>query len=255
MFKSNNALSLIIVSFFLVFLDFFRILGFVRTPLDGLIIPFKKNIYELSIFFQNLGSALIQYPHYQTIISREKKLSTEKVEYEWQLKLLRQENEKLRFQLGSSYPPSYQFIPTRVIALSKNLEIDIGEKAGVKVGMAVVDGQSFIGKVINVATLRSQVRLPNDAESETSVRTQRGVTGKVVGRAEGSLFLEKVLQKDQLFLDDLVVTSGEDNLPPNLLIGKIVHITTDDTDTYKQAKIEPIINYANESIVFVIKSE
>lgn len=252
MTRSNNSFALIVASILLIFLDYFQMLRFIRNPLDRVVIPVKRNIYLGVLILRNFSDTLIQYPRYQEIISLEKKLRQEKEEYEWQLKVLGEENEKLRFQLGAPYPATYQFIPAQVISVVKTMEINAGVADGVKTGMAVVDGRSYIGKVVEVKNQRSQVMMLSDIENATGAKTQRGVMGKVVGHVDGSIILDKVLQKDPLFLDDLVVTSGEDNIPANLVIGKIVYITSEDADPYKQAKIEPAVDAKKESLVLVI---
>jgi cell shape-determining protein MreC len=132
------------------------------------------------------------------------------------------------------------------------MEISVGSKDKTEKGMIVVDGDVFIGKVVSVSNRRSLIMLPTDEELTIPVKTSRGAKGIVTGLAGQDIILDKVLQKDPLFLDDLVATSGEEDIPPNLLIGKISYIMTSDVAVYKQAKVTPLVDYQKEQTVFVI---
>lgn len=250
----KHTLLLIIASILILFLDYFQLLKSLKHPLEQVILPFKKDIYDTKVAFSNFSGILWQYPKYIAIADSQQKLIKENNDLSSQIKLLRDENEALRKQLDAPLPASFQYIPAEILGVSRYMEIYVGENAGVKVGMPVVDGINLIGKIVSVSRFRSRVMLLNDPEMNIPAKTSRGVIGRSTGRSSQTIILEKVLQKDALFLNDQVVTTGEENLPPNLIIGKIVHITANDTEPYKQAKIEPVINLQNLKTVFVISS-
>lgn len=250
----KNIPLLILVSFMLITLDFFHLLNFIKNPLESLIIPVKQEVYDAKVTLSNFTAILWQYPKFNSMAENQQRLIKENNDLSLQLQLLKDENAAIRKQLDAPLPASFQYIPGEVLGISRNMEISVGENAGVKPGMTVVDGANLIGKIISTARFRSSVMLLNDQDMSIPAKTSRGVVGRVVGQSSQTVILDKVLQKDSLFLNDQVVTTGEENLPPNLILGKIVHITANDTDPYKQAKIEPVINLQNLKTVFVLTS-
>lgn len=255
MVKTDKNISLLIfVSLLLLILDFFHLLNFVKSPLESVIIPVKQQVYDAQAALSNFTAILWQYPKFNTMAENRQRLIKENNDLTFQLQLLQEENTALRKQLDAPLPASFQYIPAQILGISRYMEISVGENAGVKPGMTVVDGANLIGKIVSTARLRSRVMLLNDPDISIPAKTSRGVIGRVIGQSSQAIILDKVLQKDSLFLNDQVVTTGEENLPPNLILGKIVHITANDTDPYKQAKIEPVINLQSLKTVFVISS-
>ena len=167
-------------------------------------------------------------------------------------RVLTDENVTFRKQLEIPLPSSYKLIPAQILGTSRFLEVDAGEKEGIKPGMPAVLGNVYLGKVAAVTESRSSIMFLYDREMQIQVKTSRGTFGETSGQGEKSIALEKVLQKDPLFIDDQIVTTGLDGLPANLLIGKIVYINSDDSTPYKQAKIESFINLDSEKMIFII---
>lgn len=255
MVKTDKYTSLLIfLSILLLFFDFFRLLNVVKNPLERVIIPVKQETYNAKTALSNFTAILRQYSKFNSLAQNEQRLIKENNDLSLQIQLLQEENTSFRKQLDAPLPADFRYIPAFVSGISRYMEISVGENAGVKPGMTVVDGVNLIGKILSVTRLRSSVILLNDPDMNLPAKTSRGVRGRVVGQSSQTIIFERVLQKDLLFLSDQVVTTGEENLPPNLILGKIVHITANDTDPYKQAKIEPVISLQNLKTVFVISS-
>ena len=117
--------------------------------------------------------------------------------------------------------------------------------------MAVLDGSFLVGRIRDVSAYRSQVVLLTDEDIKVPAITDRGTRGRVSGSFNKSIVFNEVLQKDPLFLDDLVSTSGEEGFPPDLIIGKISHIDSDDAAVYKQAAVVSLAETAVRKKVFV----
>lgn len=243
------------ISVLLFALDFLGMLRFLKNPLEYAAKELQKSVYSANIMVQNAGSFVSQYPRLKSMFEGYDHLRKSNEELQLKIAVLTQENTKLRSQMDARLPSQYQLNPATVVGVSQYMTLDAGEKSGVVPGMTVVDGNSLVGKVAKVTKLRSIVLLPTDGQLTIPVKTSRGTKGIVIGQFGKSIQLDKVLQKEALFLDDQVVTSGDDGFPPNLLIGKIVHINADDASPYKQAKVEPIIDYQKEQTVFVITSQ
>jgi len=171
-----------------------------------------------------------------------------------QLKItsLEEENASLRRQLGAPLPSNYQFITSDIIAVSRHMEIDSGRRQGIKPGMSIVDGLTLIGRVSQVTENRSLITLLTDRELSVPAISNRGTRGKVEGQLGELVVLKEVLQKDQLFLDDIILTSGEGGFPPKLIIGKITRIKSDDAAVYKEASVELFADITLLKKIFVI---
>lgn len=254
MLKQNRIFFLIILSLVLITADYLGNLNFIKSPIDGILIPVKQNIFAFRQVFYNLGMAASSYSQISNI-TREKTDLTRKNE-ELQLKLgkLAEENLKLRALLDAPFPASYKFMPARVIAKSRYMEIDAGEESGIRKGQIVIYGESLVGKIVQVFPKRSNILLISDPDFKIKAVTSRNVRGEVIGQNQGVISLAKVLQKDPLFLSDLVETSGEEFVPAGLLIGKIIYINQQDTASYKNAAIQSPIDFDNIKMVFVVTS-
>lgn len=248
------AFIFILSSLFIMFADYFGLLQIVKGPIGISIVPVRERIYQTRIFLRDLSYVITSYHMLSSVLSDNKKLQLENTQLQLKVQSLGDENSQMRVQLGAPLPSSFQFIPARVLSVTRYMEIGIGQNDGVKVGMPVVAENVFIGKIISVDAYRSRVILVNDAELAVQAITSRGTAGSVSGQYGGGVLMDKILQKDQLFLDDEVSTSGTDDIPPALLIGKIIHINSDDAAAYKKAKVEPAIDIKTIKTVFVISA-
>jgi len=252
--KDRIALWLILISVLLMLLDYTKILSPLRFGVESFfILPFKTAIFKLSDKMMIFPRLVMQYPEISQMSGQVLDLKTTNNELEFENGLLKIENTELRKQLGSSLPSSYQFIPAQVLGYySDILEVRSGEREGVKVGMPVIHGLSLVGKVTQVSEYRASVAVSSNSQISVAGATSRGAKGVVVGQSGGNIVFDKVLQKDPLFLDDQIFTTGEGGYPPNLLIGKIAHISSSDEAVYKKAKVEPYLNVQREKTVFII---
>ena len=110
------------------------------------------------------------------------------------------------------------------------LEIDRGSSKGIKVGMPVVTGAGLIGRVVDVQTNRSVVKLVSDPDIVVGVRlATSGETGLLHGQGDGRpLVLDAGIDpKVTVPQDDMVFTSGEDRatFPGAIPVG---HVTQAD---------------------------
>lgn len=254
MVKFEKIHLFITASAFILVFDYFSLLNFLKRPLDLVIIPVKKEISVSANMLRNIGNTIWIYPQIAKVYQERNDFAKNKEDLEFKLRLLTAENAKLRTQLEAPFPSSFKFVPAYVISFSRFVEIDQGSDQMISAGQPVVDGGVLLGKVVDVTPKRSKVLPVSDPDFSISGITSRGTRALVTGQAGQAVILSKVLQKDPLFLDDQVTTAGDDKTPPNLLIGKIAFINTDETATYKQAKISPAVNIDSEKIVFVITS-
>jgi len=254
MISSAKLQVFLILSFVIIIADYFQMLGFVHGASDRVIIPIKQGIRNTAVSMELFRTVYARFPEISNTIEENKILRQSFEELQLESGRLREENIKLRKQLESPLPPSFHFAVASILAVSRYLEIGVGSAEGVKEKMPVVDGNTLIGTIAFVSRHRSSVMLLNDLDAKVAAKTARGVRGTVGGQTGSSIVLSNVLQKDPLILDDQVFTSGEDDLPPDLLIGKIARVSSDDVSVYKQAILTTPIAFDNLHTVFVITS-
>ena len=107
-----------------------------------------------------------------------------------------------------------------------SVELDKGSKAGVKVGMPVVNGSGLVGRVQQVTSSHSIVQLITDPEFRVGVKVlEGGVLGTARGRGPGSpLVMDTGLDADDpLEPGGSVATSGANNsrYPASIPVGTV----------------------------------
>ena len=248
----KNPIPLFGASLLFILLDIVGILDPVKDFADGVLIPVKQTLYRAGISFSYAASILYQYDRIKITQQDLQKLTIENTSLTEENTRLKEENLKLRTQLDAPLPASYQFLPAKVLGLSRFMDIAVGSRDNITVGLPVVVGEVFIGRINEVTERRSSVMLTTDIQLELPAKTNRGTHGILSGQfGEGSV-LGRVLQKDPLFLRDTVYTDGSDKVPADLIVGTITHINADDAAIYKQAKVSLSLDYRLLKTVFVI---
>ncbi len=64
--------------------------------------------------------------------------------------------------------------------------------------------------------------------------------------------LERVAKNEEINVDDLVLTSGEGGIVPNLIVGRIGKIKKAQSDLFQTAVVFPVVDYRDLTTVFVI---
>ena len=245
--------NLLFLSFLLLTLDYFNFAEPIRISLEPVIVNLKKTIYQGFYQLKYLPNILLNYNKIVSDLNENQELKNENRKLKVEVQNVSDENENLRRQLGAPLPPSFRFIPADVIAVSRHMEINIGRANGVKTGMSVVDGLTLIGRISQVSARRSQIQLLSDTNLQIPAITNRGSRGTIVGQLSEFIVFKSVLQKDPLFLEDILTTTGENGFPPKLLIGTVFHIDNDDAQVYKQAQVKAFSNPFLLKKVFVVE--
>lgn len=143
----------------------------------------------------------------------------------------RLENDRLRALLELKQSLPIPTVAATVLANSfrgatKTCLIDRGERAGLKPDMPVVNPQGVVGRVIAVGPGISKVQLLTDASGGASVIVQRTrVQGVVVGRGDPLLELRYVSTIEDVQTEDLLLTSGMDQVyPRGLPVGVVAEV-------------------------------
>jgi rod shape-determining protein MreC len=130
--------------------------------------------------------------------------------------------------------------------------INRGSNDGFLRGMPVVTDQGLIGRIDAVIADAARVQLITDPASSVNVRLQNAKTeGSLVGSVTGDMTLELIPQDIDVQRGDLVLTSGlGGGYPPDLIIGQVINVRS--LDLFKQATVQPVVDFNGVEIVLVI---
>ena len=142
-----------------------------------------------------------------------------------------------------------------------NLTIDKGKNNGIEEGMIVINSTGLIGKIVNVSTFSSDVKLitTNDTNNKISVTVASGnkkLTGliNVYNYEEGFLKVEGISNTETVNIGDFVYTSGLGGVfPSGILIGRVDSIVTDVYDLAKIINVKPSASFDDINYVTILK--
>ncbi|MBP8997397.1 MAG: rod shape-determining protein MreC [Anaerolineaceae bacterium] len=155
--------------------------------------------------------------------------------------------------------PSNTYIAASVIGKDpspflKYIIIDHGSDDGIYRGMPVVTEQGLVGNVDAVTASAARVQLITDQGSVVNVKLKESkIEAQVQGSVTGDISLRMVSPGVVITEGDLVLTSGlGGTYPPELLIGQIESINTNENDLFQTASVQPSVDFNNLQAVLVI---
>lgn len=141
--------------------------------------------------------------------------------------------------------------------------IDKGSSDGFAVDMPVVASAGLVGHIVRVTPTSSFVQLILDPESSVGgLFDVSGETGIVRGQGANDLRVELVSPDVVVSPDENVVTAGfrfddgtrQSLYPPNVLIGSVSRVFTDDSGLSKFVTIRPAVDFTSLTAVLVVTS-
>ena len=180
---------------------------------------------------------------------------------------IREENIRLREQLGFAQTLHYRHIPARLVGrdpdnLYSAFVINKGRRAGVEKDMAVIawqgGSQALAGKVIEARPFESLVMPLYDSSLLVASRLAYSRYEGIVegqGSPDASLRMRFISRRarDEISQGDLVITSGMGGIyPPDITIGRVISVAYREYEISMEAEIEPLIDFSRLEYVFVI---
>jgi rod shape-determining protein MreC len=155
-----------------------------------------------------------------------------------------------------------QVIANGVSNFEWTITIDKGSSDGIADEMPVVAAAGLVGHVVRVTPGSSVVELIIDPESFVAGRLDgSGETGLLEGEGDGDLRMSQVEADIQVLPDERVVTAGyrfggvaESLYPPNVLIGTVSRVLSDDSALEKFVTVRPAVDFSTLSVVLVVLS-
>ena len=155
--------------------------------------------------------------------------------------------------------PEYEYVGASVIGRDPSpflqyVIINRGSDDGLRRGMPVVTQQGLVGRVARVTAAAANVQLITDPAMKINVRLHPSRERAVLtGSITGDLTLDFIPQSAVVNPGDLVLTSGfGGNYPPNILIGQVTGVRSQDFDLFQSGSVQPVVDFEQLEIVLVI---
>jgi rod shape-determining protein MreC len=132
--------------------------------------------------------------------------------------------------------------------------INRGSNDGILRGMPVVTDQGLVGRIDAVIADAARVQLITDPASSVNVRLENAeVEAAMSGSVTGDVTLDLIPQDINIEIGDLVLTSGlGGGYPPDLIVGQIVTIRSQEFDLFQKATVQPVTDFNRLQIVLII---
>jgi rod shape-determining protein MreC len=139
-------------------------------------------------------------------------------------------------------------------AASQTIQLDRGERDGIKRNMGVITPDGVVGKVIESYANASQVLLLTDKESGVgAMLADSRIQSPVGGQGEPLLVMKYVPNDDSVNLGERVITSAMDRIfPRDLPVGFVIEIKSG--NPFKQIRVKPAANLERLEEVIVLLS-
>lgn len=241
-------LYLLIIFLLLLLVGVLQVVRPVKSFMEKiLVIPAKEQVFQIKrIFKKDLGSC---------ILTNEKQVAELKV----QIASLLEENKEQKRLLSAPLPKNWQFLSAKVINVqSEAITINLGKTDGITEGMAVLSGDTYIGKVSKVSEKISEVRLLSFFDEKAVVKIiseeTREITGKglVIGGGEGKIKVEQILSPEIVKRGNLVIITVESG---DLLVGQVEDVSENKNESFKTATVKRLYNPEDLKTVFVLKGK
>ena len=221
---------LIIISILFLFLETIE-----TKPLNTIRAIIKDVVYRsavvvsypskiLSGSYDLISSHIKLYSNYNELIKENNELKNNISKSDF----LELENSQLRQLIDEQVSSSSNLVSARVILDEQSpylnsFVINIGSNKNVKNGMAVLDGNNFIGRIVDVNFFSSRVLLISDLNSKIPVLSEPSATHAILsGRGEASPTLEYLPENHSIKDTDKIFTSGKEGIfSPGIPIGEV----------------------------------
>ncbi|MBI3486001.1 rod shape-determining protein MreC [Candidatus Daviesbacteria bacterium] len=251
-------LTLVILSIFILFFDYFKLLNLPKSLLQSLTVPIQYGFYKTGLSVSHQFEFIFIA---RTAAQKNKAL-------EDQIAEVLSENARLRKDLAEAQgalaqqtslnPETFNLVAARPIGLveSRYLLIDKGLNDNLKLNQPVVFKDNFIGRIKEVSSKQSKIILESDPDSVIAafVSSKDGrAKGVLKGQFGSEMLLDKILHREPVAVSDLVYSDGtEGNIPRGLILGNISQVLERENEIFKQAKVKTIFDVSDLDIVFVI---
>lgn len=162
----------------------------------------------------------------------------------------KEENERLRAQLGFEPPRGYRLIPLEAITVEYNgppvaIQVNRGRAQGLSVGLPVINQLGLIGRIEEISARFARVQLLTDPGCRVAGRVAESrEQGIVRYEPERGLILDYLPIDGQLKQGDLVISSGLGGVfPEGLPVAVVEAVRRDETEMFARVSLRATVNF------------
>ncbi|MDW6002015.1 rod shape-determining protein MreC [Vibrio mangrovi] len=223
----------------------------VRYLLNSLVAPIQYAADLPRILFDGLYERMQSH---QTLLESNQRLKQEVLDLKSDLILLNQykeENQRLRKLLGSSFVRDERKMVTEVMAVDTSpythqVVIDKGRTDGVYEGQPVINEKGIVGQVTFVASHNSRVLLLIDANSAIPVQDLRNDI-RVIASGNGQseyIQLEHIPSSTDIEVGDLLASSGLGGIyPEGYPVARVSRVDKDTRREFAVIEAVPVVDF------------
>ena len=212
---------------------------------------------------ENFGSLVKNIKNFYHLASENDKLKQRlgtDLNLKAKIENLENENEFLRRSVRISQRLDYSVVDADIFNLNLsptgyNVLLNKGIRDDISEGDIVITPEGIlIGKIKIVEQGFSKVLFVSDPEFKITVKILGLETSGIArGALNSGMYLDFIIQEDEIKEQDILVSSGSDLFPPALIIGSVDHIENNPTQTFKKVRIRPAVKEVKLGKVLVIK--
>ncbi len=161
-----------------------------------------------------------------------------------------------RISLKFDYPVVYAGIFNLNLApAGYNVLLNKGAQDGISEGDVAVTAEGIlVGKIQKVMQNFSRVLFVSDSEFKITAKVMSsGTSGIARGALNEGMYLDFVVQEDEIKEGDILISTGNDQFPPALVIGSVDNVEANAAQMFKKIRIRPAIKDIQLGRVLVIK--
>lgn len=247
MINKKLVLILLLSTIVLFLVDTMYPLSTVRAAMEQLMRPLQEGIYHQAIRTVRYTDALFRVDE---LYEENRRLRVDLAGYhalQVENERVRSENELLRSRIGMPTKTTRDVVVTTVLGvessgLRNSIIVDVGEQMDVEVNMIAIDGDSLIGRVIDITPQRSVIAPITDIESKVPVYIQKESGGMLTGLVEGNfnvgVKVTQVVSDLSLEPGDTIFTSGLGEIyPADIFVGVVKTVTSGRNEIFQEAEV------------------
>lgn len=218
---------------------------------------------DLFVRMENLGGFVGKIKNFNNLASENDKLKQGlKILDSLEAKIddLENENDFLRragrISSRLDYPIVYAGIFNFNLApAGYNALLNKGVQDGISEGDVVVTTEGvLVGKIEKVMQNFSRVLFVSDLEFKITAKVVGSDTSGIArGALNEGMYLDFIVQEDEIKEEDTLISTGSDLFPPALIIGSINHVEINATKMFKKVRIHPAVEDVQLGRVLVLK--
>ena len=137
----------------------------------------------------------------------------------------------------------------------RTVTVNKGTNNGIRADMAVLAPAGMVGRVVAPSLRAAKVQLLIDRNAAAGAIVERTrAQGIVVGAGDERLLMEYVSEVFDVFVGDIVVTSGIDGIyPKGFVIGRVESVEKSG-GAYRRVVVKPAVNFSGLEEVLVVTS-